>query len=381
MSEPVRRDFRFILAIFLISRLGLEIVGILSAFYFPSAQALFKGRDLQYHKRQTLTVDIWARWDSEWWLLIAEKGYGNYELFKDYGGGRYLKQETAKFFPAYPMAIRFLSVFTGNSIAAGIIVSNVCAILFLYYLFKLTEKLFNSDTAYNTTILYIVFPTSLFLSAVYSESIFLAALTAAFYYLEKNKLLPAMIATAIAVLTRSQAVIAIPALIWLAWRCYPQKRVWAASAIVLASAVPLIAYLAFIHVQFGSIVWIPESIRYWRGDLKYPLYAFVRFAASNISIHGQHNSIIDFCFAIANLCALVFTWRRVPRPYFLYSLLAVLFPLMSTLFSFSRLCLANVPFFMVVSFFAGRLNPAIQIFCALLLGFFMAAFANWFWVA
>jgi Gpi18-like mannosyltransferase len=381
MSEPVRRDFRFIIAIFLISRLGLEFVGILSAFYFPSAKTLFRGRDLQYHKPQVQSLDMWARWDSEWWLLISEKGYGNYDVFKNYGGGRYLKQETAKFFPVYPLAIRFFNLFTGNSIVSGILVSNLSAILFLYYLFKLTEKLVNPDTAFNAAILYIVFPTSLFLSAVYSESVFLAALTASFYYLERNKLSPAMIATAIAVLSRSQAVIAIPALVWLAWRCFPQKRIWAASAIVLASAIPLAGYLAFIHARFGSIIWIPESIRYWRGDLKYPLYAIVRFAESNIAIHGQHNSIIDFCFAIANLCVLVFSWRRIPRPYFLYSVLAVLFPLMSTLFSFSRLCLANVPFFVVVSFLSGNMNRAIQIFCALLLAFFMAAFANWFWVA
>ncbi|HSE39576.1 MAG TPA: hypothetical protein VLH08_02320, partial [Acidobacteriota bacterium] len=148
MTEA-RRDFRIVLVIFFISRIGLEVVGLLSAFYFPSAQILFKGRDLQYHKKQPQALDMWARWDSEWWLLIADKGYGNYELFKNYGGGRYLQQETAKFFPAYPLAIRFVSFVTRNSLLAGIIVSNICAMLFLYYLFKLTEKIFNIDTAYN----------------------------------------------------------------------------------------------------------------------------------------------------------------------------------------------------------------------------------------
>ncbi|HSE41959.1 MAG TPA: hypothetical protein VLH08_14440, partial [Acidobacteriota bacterium] len=224
-------------------------------------------------------------------------------------------------------------------------------------------------------------PTSFFLSAVYSESMFLAAITAAFYYMERSKLLPAMLATAIAVITRSTAIIAVPPLIWLAFRCFPEKRIVAAVATGLAAAVPLIGYLLFVQAKFGSVEWIPESIRYWRGDMKYPLYAIVRFAESNIALHGQHNSIIDFCFAIANLGVLVFTFRRIPRPYFLYSLLAVLFPLMSTLFSYSRLCLANIPFFILVSFFTARLNRALQIFCALLLGFFMAAFANWFWVA
>jgi hypothetical protein len=127
--------------------------------------------------------------------------------------------------------------------------------------------------------------------------------------------------------------------------------------------------------------WISQSQTYWRGEMKYPFYAFVRFFQSNIAIHGQHNSMIDFTFAIVQIIVLVFSFRRIPLPYVLYSLIALLFPLSSSLFSFSRLCLANFPFFLVLPPLLGRLNLAIQIFCAIILAFFMAAFANWFWVA
>src|SRR5262245_43937979 len=107
-------SFRLVLIAFLATRLILEIIGVLSLFYFPPASSVGPARDLRYHKAIAPTAGIWARWDSEWFLLLADKGYNSYEYFKDFGGGKYLRQDSAKFFPAYPMGIRFLSTFTKN---------------------------------------------------------------------------------------------------------------------------------------------------------------------------------------------------------------------------------------------------------------------------
>jgi Gpi18-like mannosyltransferase len=374
-------DFRFVLVVFLISRIALEIVGILSAFYFPPAQAIFKIRDLQYHTRQSLPPEMWPRWDSEWYLLIADHGYASYEYFKDAGGGKYLQQDSSKFFPAYPIAIRTLTFITGNSVLSGILISNICALLFLYFFLRLASKFMSTENTVNAAILYIVFPTSLFLSAIYAEAMFLAAIVAAFLFIEERKLLPALIACAIAVLTRPQGALALPALAWLAWQKFEARRIMATAGIIAAVCIPLAGYLMYIDNTFGSMSWISQSQTYWRGEMKYPFYAFVRFFQNKIAIHGQHNSMIDFTFAIVQIIVLIFSFRRVPLPYALYSLIALLFPLSSSLFSFSRLCLANFPFFLVLPPLLGRWNLPIQIFSAIILAFFMAAFANWFWVA
>lgn len=374
-------NFRFVLIVFLISRIGLEIVGILSAFYFPPAQAIFKIRDLQYHTKQPLPLEMWARWDSEWYLLIADHGYASYEYFKDAGGGRYLQQDSSKFFPAYPIAIRTLTFITGNSVVSGFLISNICALLFLYFFLRLASKFMSTENTANAATLYIVFPTSLFLSAIYAESMFLAAIVAAFLFIEERKLLPALIACAIAVLTRPQGALALPALAWLAWQRFETRRIFATAGIIAAVCIPLAGYLMYIDKTFGSMSWISQSQTYWRGEMKYPFYAFVRFFQNNVAIHGQHNSMIDFTFAVVQIIVLVFSFRRIPLPYTLYSLIALLFPLSSSLFSFSRLCLANFPFFLVLPPLLGRWNLPVQIFSAIILAFFMAAFANWFWVA
>jgi len=370
-----------IAAIFLVSRIFLEIIGILSLFYFPSARALFRMTDLAYHAPQPAYLEIWARWDSEWFLLVADKGYASYESFKDFGHGKYQTGDTAQRFPAYPLAIRLLHFAIPNSVLCGILISNIAALVFLYYLFRLGEKLFDADSAEHSAVFYFLFPTAFFLSAVYSESLFLAAITAGFFYLEEKKLGWACLAIAIAVLTRAQATLAAPALLLLAIRQFPENRLQSASLVFLAVVLPLAGYFLYLQHSLGSFRWLMESEKYWRGEMRYPLYAFVRFAQSNIAIHGQHNSIIDFSFALVNLIVLVFSIRKLPAPYYIYSLLVVLFPLSSTLFSFSRLCLANFPFFLYLgSRLSGRWALMAGIGCVMLEAFFMAAFANWYWV-
>src|SRR5262245_23034536 len=252
MEEAQNPAFRRLILLFLLSRLFLEIVGILSMFYFPPASSVYRINDLKYHRPQTPLLEMWTHWDSEWWLLIAERGYLSHEYFKDFGGGRYMPQETVKFFPAYPFAIRIFSFLTGNTILAGVLVSSIAALIFLYYLYKLGEHLFNPGTGYRAALLYLVYPTAFFLSAVYSDALFFASLTAAFYYIEQKKILPACIAAALAMLCRSQAFLALPVLVWLAWLRFPESRVKSTIAMCVATVLPLALYLFYIQSAFGS---------------------------------------------------------------------------------------------------------------------------------
>src|SRR5574341_1063156 len=75
--------FWHIVLIYILSRGVLEILGILSQFYFPSARAIFPITDLKYHQSQSPALEMWARWDSEWYLLISERGYDSYESFRE----------------------------------------------------------------------------------------------------------------------------------------------------------------------------------------------------------------------------------------------------------------------------------------------------------
>jgi len=357
------------------------MIGFLSVFYFPSARGLFPMKDLLYHNSVPAFMEIWTRWDSEWYTLLADHGYASFEYFKDFGGGRYRPSDIAKFFPLYPWSIRAFNLFTGNSVISGILISNLSAILFLFYFYNLALRLFDAEVSARSALLYIFYPTSFFLNAVYSEALFLAAITATFYYLERRQLLPALLASSLAMLCRPTGLLAVPALVWLTWLRFTENKNRNAALMALTAVVSFSVYLFAIWQSFGSLDVITGSQNYWRGETHYPLYAFVRFFSNPVAIHGQHNSIIDFSFAALHLLGLLFALRVLPAPYNLYSAICILFPLSSSLFSFSRLSRVNFPLFLFLGVqLPGRWSFVLQIVFAMLLAFFMAAFANWYWV-
>jgi hypothetical protein len=122
-------------------------------------------------------VNMWARWDAGWYLDVAKNGY------------RFLRgeQSNVAFFPLYPYVVRLVHgviQLPGDAgwLLVGIIVSNTALLVALIYLYRLIRLDYDRCTAARAVLYLCVFPTTLFLSAVYSESLFLALVVTAFYY-------------------------------------------------------------------------------------------------------------------------------------------------------------------------------------------------------
>ena len=66
------------------TRASLLLVGWLSMQLLPSG-APHMGRNLRYHETAPAPIEMWARWDAEWYLLIAESGYaGSQQLLRQW---------------------------------------------------------------------------------------------------------------------------------------------------------------------------------------------------------------------------------------------------------------------------------------------------------
>jgi hypothetical protein len=100
-----------------------------------------------------------ARFDSAWYLAIAEHGYD--------GTGR------PAFFPLFPALIAGLGAVLGSTLAAGIAISSVCGLVALYLLHRLVNLDFDRTVARDTVWIVAWFPSALVLSAVYTEALFL----------------------------------------------------------------------------------------------------------------------------------------------------------------------------------------------------------------
>lgn len=116
-----------------------------------------------------------ARWDSVWYLAIAQGGYAG-------------ASARAAFFPLYPLAVaivgapaRVLGGGSGALLVAGVLVSVGALLAGLVVVHRLAVLELGREPAALAVALVALFPTAFAFSAVYSESLFLALSAGALY--------------------------------------------------------------------------------------------------------------------------------------------------------------------------------------------------------
>ncbi|PIS15783.1 hypothetical protein COT62_01870 [Candidatus Roizmanbacteria bacterium CG09_land_8_20_14_0_10_41_9] len=119
-------------------------------------------------------ISAFANFDGIHYLLIVKNGYSQYEQ---------------AFFPFYPLMVKFFSFVLGNNyLVSALFVSNVCfffgLVMFVKYL-----KLIIKDKAqiFYTVLFLLVFPSSFYFGAVYTEGLFFLLLVSSLYFLEKKQ--------------------------------------------------------------------------------------------------------------------------------------------------------------------------------------------------
>ncbi|MEM4383795.1 MAG: mannosyltransferase family protein [Candidatus Caldarchaeum sp.] len=140
-------------------------------------------------------LNLFARWDAGHYFRIAEKGYDDV---------------TAGFFPLYPLLIKLLSsplilympkLWAMNM--AGFILSNFFFFTAVVGLYRLTYIVFrNNKIAFGSCLFFSFWPSSVFLSAVYAESLTLALTLHAFVMLERERYLVGSLLAFLAALSR-----------------------------------------------------------------------------------------------------------------------------------------------------------------------------------
>jgi len=372
--------------LFSASRLALVLTGVLSTYLLASGLAVQRG-NLVYHRAESRALDIWARWDSEWYLLIAGQGYAAQEHFADLGAN-YEPEATAGFLPLYPVLIRLAAPLLGP-VGAGVAISNACLMAALLILYRLTRAQAGEESGHVAGIAacaaLLVFPMSLFLSAVYSESLFLMLALIVFERSTKGRLAAAGTAGALAALTRPTGVLlALPiAIEW--WTARRRDSGAPASGILWALAPPagLACFLVYCGRVFGDPLALVRRQQRWRGSMSGPWRAFTRWWESGPAPHGAHDSTVELILALFVLAMLPFVYRRLRPSYSLWATAMVLLPLSSTLWSFGRFALTIFPVFMVLGIAATgrhwRWAALYGVVGATSSGLFKALFANWWW--
>lgn len=295
--------------------------------------------------------DTFARYDSGWYEGIARNGY-SYAA-----GGR----SNIAYFPVYPMLMRYVGRLFGRYHAAfyfgGIIVSWTSYILAMIALYSLARIDLEPEQAERAVLLMSIFPFSFFFGMIYSEATFLLFTLLAFLWFRRRWWIAGGLAAAVAIATRTPAIVMWPALAWIGWRSAQpgtRDRVMALVALGVA-VVGFAAYCLFVYRLSGNPFEWAATLQRWNYRVGGPPWQapieLIRSLATHpyVFVAGTRMGLYDTLYGItgmAFLLAVPFVWIRFGGAYGLFVLLNLLVPLSSGVFEgVGRYCSVLFPVF------------------------------------
>ncbi|KAF9110577.1 hypothetical protein BGX27_006156 [Mortierella sp. AM989] len=269
----------------LISRLVIWVLAVVSHTLiqdYDSALELVLPIDTPSQQFFKSIFGVFLRWDSFYFVHIAEKGY----IFE---------QEHA-FFPLVPALMRLISKtilapfgaflsYKQQLVLAGVLIANVSFIAASVQLYHLTNTLFKREKfAFLSAMLYVLTPSGIFMSAIYTESLF-AALSFTGMRLAANKqYLLAAFVWSISCMARSNGTLYAGFFIYdLVVRMDLKASVWSkVKNLVKTGCLSLITWSGFLAVQtYGYSLYCSDKIsslesRPWCNATVPLIYSFVQ---------------------------------------------------------------------------------------------------------
>ncbi len=346
------------------SRLFVFLVGFATAATIglgdPPWTLIFPRRASPFDGAIGWLLNPWGHWDGVWFIKIAVAGYAEAD-------------GSSAFFPLYPLLLRYVGVlFGGNLLLTGVAVSLLCYAGAMVLLYRLVRDEFDARTAALTILLISLVPTSLFFSAVYTESLFLLLSLACFLWARKGSWKLAGLAALLATLTRSTGVLLlVPMAV-----CYYEQRGWSLRRtdqhVVNLLLVPLglLMWMTYLSLAFGRPLLFAAAQEEWRRSLMAPNAAVGRAVAAavlgavqllsrqNLTLYwpvpkpssaygmAEHN-LVSLGFLVLTAVLLYYGYRRLPLSDWSYFLVAAAYPLF---FPAAPMPLLSYPRFMLTIF-------------------------------
>ncbi len=374
---------------FIISRLVLLLVGVVTVYYVEPL----------VNRKQPIVLDpnharfpsilwwMWSNFDSGFYMDIAQHGY--------WGANTLHGQSNWAFFPLYPILIRIvafpLAWHSNAYLFAGLLVTNVAAIIAIFYFYKLTARELNKQLASRAVMYLAFFPMSFFLSTVYPEALFLALSLACVYYARQRVWWLAGLLGGLASLTRPQGLLLLAVVGWEFWQVMAEQyapiegqpkaimsysQEWLRSRLqgiwlALRGRVFWLGVLALLQIPLGLALfsvygkWKVGTFRPYEVVEKYGWGRnFIDPVSSlfNILTQPRNASPYDWTFyglnvvvILAFLLVLIPIFRKLPGIYGIFALVFVIMPLCTTSTqSSARFYMEVFPVYMLLALWTSR---------------------------
>jgi hypothetical protein len=330
-------------------------------------------------------VDRFTYWDSLHFTRIAELGYLPPGL--DCCDQAY--------FPGYPLVMWVLSPATGGDVAvAGIVISLLAGAVAAGMLYRLGRLAGGAAVGMSAALYLSVAPYGIFLSAVYSEALFLACALSAWWAGATRRWWPAGLLAGAAASVRINGLFlaaALAVMFALQVRSDGRRRPHADALALLIPVAVTGAYVTYLRLLTGSWnAWQEAQARGWQRTTAWPwegLVAGWNAAVSAGSLQLLVSRWADLLAVVAGLVLVaVLAWlRRWPEAVYVGLSVAVLVS-STMLTSAARYALLWFPGYLLLAQLTDRpgwrwLRYAVVAACVPLLAAFALSFSARYWVA
>lgn len=247
-----------------------------------------------------------VRWDSNWYLTVAEHGYPS--VLPTAGTSSPLG-----FFPLLPLAIRLVERVTGVSyVAAGIGVTFAGGLIGAVVVWWLLCDSDGRLAANRGTALVFLSPGAFVLSMIYSESLLIPLVAGALLALRRRRWLVAGVLAGLATATDPLAGAVVLACAATAAVAIWKRRDWWSLVAVVLSPWGIAAFFAYLWVHTGTpLAWYIAQRRGWQGG------AFGTAVVNDVTavLHGSHDPNLTIRLASLVACVLLLAALAWIRPH------------------------------------------------------------------
>lgn len=366
--------YRSVLRSFTFSRALVVLFAALGYFFLSSAH---EGISVPLAEPAPWFISIWYQWDANWYMSIASEGY-------QWVPG---DQSNVAFFPLYPLTVRLLGVVMGGRyLLAGLFLSSAYLLGGMAYLYRLVRDDFGEEIAGRAVLLLAIFPTSVFFSTLYTESLFLMTSVAAFYYARRGRWALAGGWGLLASLTR---ITGLWLLLPLVWELVSQKKFSLrklSPAALWLTLVPggMALYMLYLYFGFGRPFAFAETQVVGWGHGFSTIWGSLASDLSFLFKQSEAWVVYELAATALLLGCLAAGLKKLPGSYNIYMLVSLLVPLLGgTTKSMSRYLLVAFPIFILMAVYTRK--PAVRYpvyaLSLALLALSTAAFVTGRWVA
>lgn len=330
-----------------------------------------------------------ARWDSGWYIGIADGGYGD--------PPRHLAEQTNHaFFPLYPFLTRVVTRGLGvETSLAGNLISASCLLGTLVLFGAWVGRRFGPDRVIPAALALLLFPTSFFLSTVYTESLLLFLSLLAIVSFEKGRFATGFLAGYFAGLTRISGVVLAPYAFLVAWSEARARGLRPAASLgraALAGTAPLAGFATFcvyLWHRFSDPLLFVRAQHNWSSEEKtildgplLILRAIVEDVVTGRVLHQSPARTLEGIYLLLffALAAVLVRQKHHPEALFVAST-AIIVLFTGTLESAGRYVLPAFPAFAVLAGLSSHRSLWIALLAtsAAVQAVYVFAFVHWIW--